>query len=136
MLNELAKRKPNFDETNSVRVVLADGQSWALPKPWLELRPGFKDGKSVAAYPVFTYGPVIEALVAVISEADGFLEQISALATLGARLLQFHYELTDADLDQLLAYRRNDPASVGWSAAVMETATGRNGPKVGCAGGD
>ena len=135
MLDELAKRNPNFDERNSVRVVLADGQSWALPKPWLELRPGFKDGKSAAAYPVFSYGPEIEVLVTLISETEGFLEQILGIATLGARLLQSNYNLTDADLDQLLAYRRDDAASIAWGAAVIEIATGRSGPKVGCAGG-
>jgi hypothetical protein len=33
MPDEAAKRKPNFDERNSALVILADGQTWYIPKP-------------------------------------------------------------------------------------------------------
>jgi len=135
VLNETAKRKANFDEANSVRVVLADGQAWAVPKPWLEIRPVFRGGEVVSNYPVFTYGPGLEALLDAIARADGLSEQIAGVATLAACLLQWHYELSDLDLDQLLAFRRGDPASAHWTERVIETATGRSGPKVGRAGG-
>jgi len=135
MLDEAAKRKANFDEVNSVRVVLADGQPWAVPKPWLEIRPTFRGGKVASSYPVLTYGPELEALVDVIGQAEELCDQIAGVATLADCLLQWHYELSDADLDQLLVFRRGDPASVEWTERVIETATGRNGPKVRRAGG-
>jgi hypothetical protein len=136
MINESAKRKATFDEVNSVRVVLADGQAWAIAKPWLELRPGFRDGRSAAAYPVFTYGPEIGELVELITMAQGFIQQISVLATLAAKLLLYQYELADEDLDQLLAYRKSDPTSIAWGQSVLEVAIGRSGPKVSSAGDD
>ena len=63
MLDEAAKRKPNFDERNAAPVVLADGQTWYVPKPWLEVRPVFRGGKAVRAYPVLTCGPELDALI-------------------------------------------------------------------------
>jgi len=135
MLDEAKKRKPIFDEDNSVRVTLADGQAWAVPKPWLEIRPVFRGGRAASNFPVYTYGAELEELVEAIGQAEGLCDQLSAVATLAARLLQWHYELSDADLDQLLAFRRGDPASAEWTERVIETATGRCGPKAGRAGG-
>ena len=136
MIDEPSKRRECFDETNSVAVVLADGQTWYVPKPWLELRPGFHDGKAVSAYTVLTYNHEVDDLIQRLAEADNFVMQMSTVATLAAWLLQFQYDLTDADLDQLLAYRRNDPDSIAWAKTVIETATGRSGPKVLRAGDD
>ena len=136
MLDEPAKRRSNFDERNSEPVRLADGQLWHVPKPWLEIRPQFKGGKAATACPVYSYGPTIEALLEAISGAELFVQQIALYATLGAELLLWHYDLSDADLDQLLAYRRHDPASIEWSERIIAIATGRSGPKVLSAGGD
>lgn len=136
MLAEQQKRKDNFDESNSVGVVLADGQTWHLPKPWLEIRPVFHKGKAGAAYPAFSYSAALDALVGAVADADRFVDQVSAVATLAADLLLWHYDLTDVDLDQLLAYRRHDPASIEWTERVVAIATGHSGPKVLSAGGD
>ena len=46
----------SFDEANSAPVVLADGQTWYVPKPWLEVRPVFRGGKPSTAYRVLTCG--------------------------------------------------------------------------------
>jgi hypothetical protein len=134
-LDELVKRKDNFDEANSVRLTLADGQEWAIPKPWLEIRPAFRDGKAVNNYPVFTYGPELEALVEAIASAEGELERLCGIATLAAYLLQKQYDLHDEDLDQLLAFRHGDPDSAEWATRIIQIATGRSGPKAACAGG-
>ena len=135
MLDEQAKRKDNFDERNSASVVLADGQTWHLPKPWLEIRPMFRRGRAVSSYPVLTYGAELDALVEAISECEDRTGQLVGLCTLAAYLLQWHYELADGDLDGLLAFRAADPASAKWTETVIEVATGQSGPKVSRAGG-
>jgi len=136
MLEEKARRKPNFDEANSVSVALADGQVWYLPKPWLEIRPTFRGGRTTANYPVSTYGPEIDALINAIAQADDSLEQLSGIATLAAYLLTQHYDLDDPDLDELLCFRLNDESSTDWARKVIDVATGHSGPKRSRAGGD
>jgi hypothetical protein len=129
MLDEFALRKPNFDQANSVPVVLADEQEWWFPKPWLEIRPVFKDGKAQNHYNVLTYGPAIDGLLAALADCSSFGEQVTAVASLAAYLLQWHYALDDPELDQLLAYRAHDTASQAWVERVMDVATGHSGPK-------
>lgn len=136
MLDEASKRKPNFDARNSAPVVLADGQSWFVPKPWLEIRPVFRSGKAVTAYPVLTCGPELDALIEAMGESDDLDGQVTAVASLAAYLLRWHYELTDDDLDQLLAFRIGDETSLDWLRETCNIATGRSGPKVWSAGGD
>jgi hypothetical protein len=136
VLDEKTKRKPNFDERNAVPVRLADGQSWFVPKPWLEIRPVFRGGKPVSSYRVLTCGPELDRLVEAMSDAADLDAQVSAIASLAAHLLLWHYDLTDAELDELLRFRCSDPASLDWMREVFAVATGRSGPKASSAGGD
>ncbi|MHB8359798.1 MAG: hypothetical protein ACYDCP_09935 [Thermoplasmataceae archaeon] len=137
MIDEPTRRKPDvFDQANSVPVVLADGQTWHLPKPWYVIRPTFDGGVATAAYRFFSYSPKLDELVELIGATDDLDAVIVGVATLAAHILLYQYDLADAELDQLLAYRVGDPSSMDWTRAVMETATGRNGKKVGRAGGD
>ena len=136
MLDEQAKRKSNFDQRNSVPVILADGQTWFVPKPWLEIRPVFQNSKAVTAYPVLTYGEELDGLVEAIAACDSMLEQVSAVASLGAFLLQWHYELSEPDLDQLFVFRPSHEQSLTWMREVCAIATGQSGPKAFRAGGD
>jgi hypothetical protein len=136
MIDEAAKRKDNFDQRNAAPVVLADGQPWFIPKPWLEVRPVFRGGKPVNSYRVLTCGPELDALLEAIGECDDLDGQVMALASLAAYLLRWHYELTDEDLDGLLAFRCGDETSFEWMSQVISIATGRSGPKVYRAGGD
>ena len=136
MIDEASKRKPNFDERNAAPVVLADGQTWFIPKPWLEVRPVFRGGRAVTAYPVLTYGPELDGLVEAMADCENLSAQVTAIASLAAYLLRWHYELADADLDGLLAYRRADDRSLKWMTDVVDIATGNSGPKAWCAGGD
>ena len=135
MLNEVEKRKPNFDGRNSVPVRFADGQEWAVPKPWLEIRPVFEDGRAIGNYPVLTYGPDFDELLEAMADCDDLRTELIAVASLSSRLLRWHYELTSADLEQLLRFRTPDESSDAWARAVIEIATGRSGPKVASAGG-
>jgi hypothetical protein len=128
-------RKECFDERHSAPVVLADGQTWHLPKPWLEIRPVFRGGRAEASYPVLTYGPELDRFVEVIADEDDWTIQLCLVASLGAHLLNRQYELTDADLDGLFCVRVSQPESGDWVKSVMEVATGRSGPKASSAGG-
>lgn len=134
-MNEQEKRIDTFDAANSVAVVFADGQAWFVPKPWIVIRPQFKGGVAVNAYRFLTYSENLDTLVEAISMADGDGDQVVGVATLAAYLLRYNYDLSDDELDQLLAFRVGDPASLAWVGQVVETATGRNGPKVVRAGG-
>jgi hypothetical protein len=135
MIDEEAARKDNFDAANSVVVAFAGGVEMALPKPFLEIRPVFQNGKAIANYSHLTYGPAIEALLDAIRECEYRREELVAVASLAAYLLCWHYDLSDAELDELLCYRVGDDASQEWVDHVIEVATGTSGPKVGRAGG-
>jgi hypothetical protein len=135
MTEEQSRRLDCFDERHCAPVVLADGQTWFLPKPWLEIRPTFRGGRAESAYPVLTYGPELDALVEAIGNCEDITNTVSAVASLAAYLLQRHYRLTDPDLDRLLCLRVDDESSGDWIGRVIEVATGRSGPKVSSAGG-
>jgi hypothetical protein len=136
VLDEKSHRKVSFDQRNSVPVVLADGQTWHLPKPWLEVHPVFRDGKADSSYSVLTYGPELDGLVKTIGECDDNAALLIGAASLGAYLLSQNYHLSDADLDQLFVFRIGDTLSRDWAMAVMQVATGQSGPKVSSGGVD
>jgi hypothetical protein len=129
MTDEIAKRKPDFDERNSIWITLADGTRWAFPKPWLEVRASFREGRAVSAYPVLTYGPELDELVDAIDECRDNAALIIGAASLGAFLLRRHYDVSDEDLDRLFAVRISDPSSWDWAQAVIEVATGSGGSR-------
>jgi hypothetical protein len=58
------------------------------------------------------------------------------IASLAAYMLRWHYDLSDADLDGLLAFRAADEKSLNWLQEILAIATGRSGPKVVSAGGN
>ncbi len=129
MIDEQSKRKGNFDEKNSGPVIFADGQTWHVPKPWLEVRPVFRGGRAVSAYRALTCGPELDALIDAAAESESLDVQVVAAATLGAHLLLWQYELSDEELDRLLAFRISDPASLQWMRDLFSLATGQSGPK-------
>jgi hypothetical protein len=129
MIDEKARRKPEFDESNAVWIALADGSRWALPKPWLEVHASFRQGRAVATYPVLTYGPELDELVDAIGACRDNAALIIGAASLGALLLRRHYDLSDDDLDRLFAVRVGDPTSWDWVQAVIDVATGSGGPR-------
>ena len=61
-LDEVALRRPGFHE--GARVVLADGQEWALPELWHRFVPAFDEEKgTVVDLPLGTKLDVAEVLV-------------------------------------------------------------------------
>jgi hypothetical protein len=136
VLDELSRRKPNFDERNSAPITFVDNQVFYVPKPWLDVRPSFAAGMATTCYTCYTNGPLIDGLLDLAADADDPFERVAAAASIAAIMLQHHYELDDAELDRLLAFRIGDEASADWGTQVISVATGRSGPKVGRGIGD
>jgi hypothetical protein len=122
MLSEVGKRTDAFDEANSVRIVLADGQGWAFVKPHFQFRPRFQDSKVVRVERAITYGGDCDRLVEAIG--DGSIDQFSGVASLAAFVLRKSYTLAEEELDQLLAFSPDDAASMEWPRRVMEVVVG------------
>jgi hypothetical protein len=135
MLDEQAKRRETCDPRNSVPVRLADGQAWLIPKPWLEVHASFDGGKAARTWPCLTYGPELDALVQAMGQCEDNAALLIGAASLGAYLLGVNYDLADAELDGLFAFRSGDPDSWNWAREVMDVATGASGPKLGSGGG-
>jgi hypothetical protein len=129
MIDERAKRRPEFEERNSVWIALADGSRWAFPKPWLEVHASFREGRAVSSHPVLTYGPQLDELIAAIGECRDNAALLIGAASLGAFLLRHNYDLSDEDLDRLFAVRVGDPSSWDWARAVIDVATGAGGSR-------
>jgi hypothetical protein len=127
LIPEAEARKDDIDLANSAPVVLADGQTWYLPKPWYVIRPSFADGRMVGCDRL-TYGPDLDPLVRRIrAEEDPFLLTYEIMS-LGAFLLRRNYDLTDGEIEPLFEYRVGDPASRDMRAAILDVAEGV-GPK-------
>jgi hypothetical protein len=129
-IDQATRRTDGFDQ-GSHWIALADGQRWGFPRPWLEVRAAFNGGKPVGTCAVVTYGHATDQLLAAIGACDDAAARICGAATLAAALLRLNYELLDAELDGLLAFRRGDPASLAWVGAVLEVATGAMGRRTG-----
>jgi hypothetical protein len=125
VLDEVGKRTDAFDEPNAVRITLADGQAWAFRKPWLQFRPRFDDGQVADVDRAVSYGSDSDEIIEAI--ADGRIDPISGAASLAAWLLRKSYTLAEDELDQLLAFRPDDAASIEWTELVMNVAIGRFG---------
>lgn len=142
MLNEMEKRRPEFaPESNPV--VLDDGQTWYLPKPMVSLRPQFSGGKSAGLAAMTTLGDEFDSLIKAIDDGNEFNRAIEAgeidaepydLATnindvlnVGAFLLLRNYDLTDAELISLFAWRggKDLGTSNAMATAILDTARGR-----------
>jgi hypothetical protein len=127
---EPARRRDDFDARGCEWVALADGQRWALPLPWVELRAHFRGGKAVAAIPAVSYGADVDALLEAIAGCHDPAVLLSGAATLAAELLRRNYELSDAELDALLAFRGGAPDATAWARDVLEVATGQRGRRL------
>jgi hypothetical protein len=130
MIDEKQHRRPTFDQANSAPVVLADGQTWWLPKPFLRLRPKFSGGRAAGYGPLTTSDPIWNELRQAVNDA-GEADTLSTIASLGAYMLCRNYDLNDDELTDLFAWDANQ----SWAHEVLVVANGRTGPKAG-SGGD
>ena len=88
-------RSVNRTSTNATRrrSFSPTARAWHMPKPWLEIRPVFRGGKAVTAYPVLTCGRSWTALSKQWAMPTTSGGQITAVASLAAYLLRWHYDL-------------------------------------------
>lgn len=110
MLNETELRKPEWQEGHWTE--LADGQKWAFPRPKLKFKPSFIDGK-IEVGGGNSFGPEFDGNLDIlwgIAECDA-VEQLRVKFETAVRLLRCNYNLTDAQLSDLLAFEPEDPAS-------------------------
>lgn len=126
MLDEKAKRKPDFNEDESVPVEFGDGQEWFLPRPTVDVFALFAGGKATRSVQS-SFGPEFDAKVAGIEKTDGG-DFFSAVAELGADLLLRNYDLTDADLSAIFRFRVGSDQEK-WMGSVLSVANGREAPK-------
>jgi hypothetical protein len=125
VLNEQELRRPTFDEALSAPVVLADGQTWYLPKP--VLRPIYQAGKVTSTQSITT-DPQFDTLSKAVGDAEDTVA-FNAIAELAAYMLGKNYALKDEDLIEILTYDAPAESGSGWPAAVMDVAWGRNAPR-------
>jgi hypothetical protein len=109
-LDELALRKPGFSE--GYKVTLADGQEWKFPRPRIRFRPRIgADGRvEVGGGPSFgpEYDQQLDILFGAV-EAEP-LEQLRVKFEVAVRLLRSNYDLTDAQLADLVVFEPDDDA--------------------------
>jgi hypothetical protein len=133
MIDERSRRREEFQEA-SAWVKLADGNEWAIPKPYISIFPSFVDGKAVNGFRHLTYGPDLDAHMEAIREEEEPIDRLLLVLTLGAYLLRRNYDLTDAELDDLFVYRFDDERSAEMVKAILDVAAGRG--KKASSGGD
>jgi hypothetical protein len=131
MLDEVALRKPEFQE--GVRVKLGDGQEWSFPLPKLRMVPKRNGtGEIVVDYRIGPgYGSTIQKSFALfwtpVEEEPENAWQIRFAAA--ADLLQKNYSITDDDLADLIYLDRADPESLALWHDISMVLAGVGRPK-------
>jgi hypothetical protein len=114
MIDEMACRRPEFNEEGSISVTLADGQQWFFPRPAVELYPKGPDGKFGSRT---SLGPdfdrAIDAMIAVPrvdaeADPDGAMEAealyIECQFRVAAIMLSRNYEIPDDGWREILRF--------------------------------
>jgi hypothetical protein len=116
MLDERSRRKPGF--TPGVAVVLADGQEWTFPLPRLRVTPR-RDGDRYAArvgrvgLPDYEHWAEVLTGSVMLPPEEEWAVRMGAAAT----MLEQNYELSEAELEELLVWEADDPESdARWDA--------------------
>jgi hypothetical protein len=112
-LDEVALRKPGWAEGNRVR--LGDGQEWSFPRPRIRMVPRAGDDGRITAgvKAAASLGTEFEGwfdILMGVKESDA-LEEWEAKFGAAAKLLMLNYDLTVADLGDLLYWESGDPGS-------------------------
>jgi hypothetical protein len=109
-LDEKSLRKPAFSA--GVKITLADGQEWTLPKPRIRFKPRIVDGKvEIGGGPSF--GPEFDDKLDIlfgVTEADPS-ELLRIKFELAVRLLAVNYDLKPENFGELIVLEPDDPAS-------------------------
>jgi hypothetical protein len=109
-LDEKSLRKPGFVE--GIKVKLADGQEWMLPKPKLRFKPKIIDGRvEIGGGPSFglEFEDKLDILFGV-TDADPS-ERLRVKFEVAVRLLAANYNLEPDDFAELIVLEPGDAAS-------------------------
>jgi hypothetical protein len=109
-LDEKSLRTPGF--TEGVKVTLADGQEWTLPKPRIRFKPRIVDGRvEIGGGPSF--GPEFDDKLDIlfgITQADP-AERLRVKFEVAVRLLATNYNLEPDNFAELIELEPGDPVS-------------------------
>ncbi len=126
-LDERALRTPSFSEGTAV--VLADGQAWTFPKPWLRLYPARDEAGAVYMGGGLSYGVEFEDafddLVELGDDDDADYQRHTLHLKLAAMLLLRNYALTDRHLRRLLTIDLENPGGPAMWGAINEVINAR-----------
>jgi hypothetical protein len=121
-------RKPKGELSKDPKfapVVFGDGATYYIQKPWVEIRPVFKDGAAIGTYRTLTNGHIVDGFLEAITDSDDPSVNLCAVASIAAIRLREQYDLTESDLDRILCLKAGEPSA--WISDVIEIATGRRG---------
>jgi hypothetical protein len=109
MPDESSRRKPGF--IAGCPVTLADGQEWTFPLPKLRLSPRRAEDRYVitagrVGFP--RYREWVEAITAAPGQIGG-IAYWNARMDAAATLLRANYDLSDDEVDELLAWEDDGP---------------------------
>lgn len=131
MLDEKALRRPDF--TEGVRLKLADGQEWEIPRPVYQIFPRFADDGSVTVHSKVTFGGEIDYFLDLDEAPEGtaIVDDIARRMSVMAKLLRRNYSLTNDDLGVLLSMNRRDPESAAMWLVIDRVLVGEmpDGPE-------
>jgi hypothetical protein len=109
-LDEKSLRKTGFSE--GIKITLADGQEWTLPKPRIRFTPRIVDGKvEIGGGPSF--GPEFDDKLDIlfgVAEAEPS-ERLRIKFEVAVRLLAANYDLKPEDFAELIVLEPGNPAS-------------------------
>jgi hypothetical protein len=109
-LDEKSLRKPEFSE--GLKVTLADGQDWTLPKPRIRFKPRIVDGR-VEIGGGASFGPEFDDKLDIlfgVTDADPS-ERLRVKFEVAVRLLASNYNLEPDNFAELIVLEPGDPAS-------------------------
>jgi len=123
VLDERSLRRPDINESECCPIVLADGQAWLFPKPYVDYTPRFEDGKAVLAIES-EFTPYLDRFEAAETVGEVFCTRFDLARTMLLKV----YDLTDEQLPALLKTRRDSEADQERWNEIYHVAAGF-GPK-------
>ena len=126
MPDEASARRPEFSD--GPKVVLGDGQTWTLPRPWLRLYPNRDGDGRIGVGGGLSFGSDFEELIDELTgcDPDDHAGRLAIQFRMAASLLLRNYTLTDRDLRRLLVVDAQDPDCRDRWARLNQVLTGRS----------
>ena len=106
----MSRRKEDFRA--DVPVILADGQTWFLPRPRIRLRPKIVDGKATIAQENsfgLEYMELVSEYYRTQADEGNWNEWIVASFDLAVSVLLRNYELSPEEIESLIYFDFSEP---------------------------